>query len=182
MIERVLTKDLLVKSLKDLAKTTYIDKITIKDITDNCGLSKRTFYHYFQDKNELILYEYSKNLSKVFSAQNKNLSWEKLMHMAIMKIVNDYDYYKNAFSVFDYSTHTIHSLKLTTSNIFEDFIRFKFNIKELTEEERVAIKLYTFGNWAFGIEWTKNGMPISVEKLAKYYVSSMPIALKKYLD
>ena len=54
------------------------------------------------------MYEYSKNLSKVFSEQNKNLSWKELMHMAIMEIVSDYDYYKNAFSVFDYSTYTIH--------------------------------------------------------------------------
>lgn len=182
MIERISTKDLLVKSLKDLAKTKSIDKITIKEITDNCGLSKRTFYQYFQDKSELILYEYSKNLSKVFCEQNKNLTWVELMRRAIMEIVNDYDYYKNAFSSFDYSTNTIHNLKLSTTNVFEDFIKLKFNIKELTEEARVAIKLYTFGNWAFGIEWTKNGMPISVEKLAKYYVSSMPIVLKKYID
>ena len=60
LIERVSTKDLLVKSLKDLAKTKFIDKITVKEIADNCGLSKRTFYQYFQDKSELILYEYSK--------------------------------------------------------------------------------------------------------------------------
>ena len=104
------------------------------------------------------------------------------MHRAIMEIVNDYDYYKNAFSVFDYSTHTIHNLKLSSNNTFEDFIKLKFNLKELTEEESVALKIYTFGNWAFGIEWTKNAMPINVKKLAKYYVNSMPYVLKKYLD
>ena len=57
------------KSLKELAKTKPIDKITIKDITDNCGLSKRTFYHNFQDKAELVLFEYSLSLSKVFNSQ-----------------------------------------------------------------------------------------------------------------
>ena len=63
MIERLSTKELLAKSLKELAQTKPIDKITIKDITDNCGLSKRTFYHNFQDKAELVLFEYSFNLS-----------------------------------------------------------------------------------------------------------------------
>ena len=71
------------KSLKELAQTKPIDKITIKDITDNCGLSKRTFYHNFQDKAELVLFEYSFNLSKVFNSENKDLSWLELMHTAI---------------------------------------------------------------------------------------------------
>ena len=83
LIERLSAKELLAKSLKELAQTKSVDKITIKDITDNCGLSKRTFYHNFQDKAELVLFEYSLNLSKVFNAENKDLSWLELIHTAI---------------------------------------------------------------------------------------------------
>ena len=181
MIERLSTKELLANSLKELAQTKPIDKITIKDITDNCGLSKRTFYHNFQDKAELVLFEYSLNLSKVFNAENKDLSWLELMHKAIMAIVNNYDYYRNAFHVFDYSSSPINAMKLTASSTFENFIKLKAEIKELTEEEKVALKIYTCGIWAYGIEWTKNAMPISVEKLTQYYVNSMPYILHKYL-
>ena len=181
MIERTSTKDLLTQSLKDLAKTKPIDKITIKDITDNCGLSKRTFYHYFQDKTELVLYEYTNNIVSVFNVQNKNLSWSELMYKAIMNVVNNYEYYKNAFHVFDYSSRPINSMKSASNNVFEDFIKLKCNIKELSEEEKVALKIYTLGNWAYGIEWTKNEMPITPEKLAQYYVNAMPYVLKKYL-
>ena len=74
-------------------------------------------------------------MSRVFNEQNKDLPWVELMHRAIMEIVNDYDYYRNAFSAFDYSTNTIHNLKLSISNVFENFIKLKFNIRELTEEE-----------------------------------------------
>jgi AcrR family transcriptional regulator len=140
LIERLSTKELLAKSLKELAQTKPIDKITIKDITDNCGLSKRTFYHNFQDKAELVLFEYSLNLSKVFNAESKDLSWLELMHRAIMVIVNDYDYYKNAFHVFDSSSYPISGMKSTSSSVFEDFIKLKTGIKELTEEEKIALK------------------------------------------
>ena len=44
----------LAESLKELAKTQSIDKITIKDITDKAGVIRPTFYHHFQDKYELI--------------------------------------------------------------------------------------------------------------------------------
>ena len=104
------------------------------------------------------------------------------MYKAIIQVVENYEYYKNAFHVFDYSSNPINNMKSTSNNVFEEFIKLKFNLKELSEEERVALKIYTFGNWAYGIEWTKNGMLIKPEKLAQYYVDSMPIILKKYID
>ena len=39
MIERLTAKDLLSQSLKELAKQKSIDKITVKNITDNCGFN-----------------------------------------------------------------------------------------------------------------------------------------------
>ena len=54
MIKRT-TKDLLAESLKELCKIKSADKITIKELTQNCGLTAPTFYNHFRDKYELIL-------------------------------------------------------------------------------------------------------------------------------
>ena len=45
---------LLAESFKELACTTPIDKITIKEITDKAGVIRPTFYNHFQDKYELL--------------------------------------------------------------------------------------------------------------------------------
>ena len=45
---------LLAESLKELAVTRPIEKITIKEITDKAGVIRPTFYNHFQDKFELI--------------------------------------------------------------------------------------------------------------------------------
>ena len=45
----------LAESLKELAATKPIEKITIKEITDKAGVIRPTFYNHFQDKY-LILY------------------------------------------------------------------------------------------------------------------------------
>ena len=42
------------ESLKELAQTRPIEKITIKEITDKAGVIRPTFYNHFQDKYELI--------------------------------------------------------------------------------------------------------------------------------
>ena len=44
------TKYWLANSLIDLMAKNSINKITVKDIVDNCGLTRQTFYRYFKDK------------------------------------------------------------------------------------------------------------------------------------
>lgn len=48
------TKKLLAKSLAELLETKPLGKITINEITDNCGISRMTFYYHFKDIYELV--------------------------------------------------------------------------------------------------------------------------------
>ena len=45
---------LLAESFKKLARTRPIEKITIREITDEAGVIRPTFYNHFQDKYELL--------------------------------------------------------------------------------------------------------------------------------
>ena len=49
-MKRKTAKEILAESFIELAQTKKIDKITVKDITDNCGYSSATFYRQFRDK------------------------------------------------------------------------------------------------------------------------------------
>lgn len=44
----------LAESLKELAESRPLEKITIKEITDKAGVIRPTFYNHFQDKYELL--------------------------------------------------------------------------------------------------------------------------------
>jgi len=48
------TKQFLAKSLVQLMAKTPLDKISVKDITDNSGLNRHTFYYHFKDKQDLV--------------------------------------------------------------------------------------------------------------------------------
>ena len=48
------TKELLKNSLIELAKKKPIDKITIKQVSENAGVTSQTFYNHFSDKYELL--------------------------------------------------------------------------------------------------------------------------------
>ena len=43
------TKLALEASLKELLRTKPIDRITINDLTEHCGISRMTFYYHFKN-------------------------------------------------------------------------------------------------------------------------------------
>lgn len=58
MIEKRTSKEIIADSLSQLLEDRPFDKITVTEITANCGIAKRTFYYYFKDKYELALWFY----------------------------------------------------------------------------------------------------------------------------
>ena len=53
-MKRKTAKEILADSFRELAEQKTVDKITVKDITENCGYSTATFYRQFKDKYDLI--------------------------------------------------------------------------------------------------------------------------------
>ena len=53
-MKRQNTKELLFQSLHELMKTQSLSKITVDEISENCGFKRGTFYYYFKDKEDLV--------------------------------------------------------------------------------------------------------------------------------
>ena len=64
-MKRKTAKEILAESFREVAECKPIDKITIKDITDNCGYSPATFYRQFSDKYDMIAWDYVYRTTKI---------------------------------------------------------------------------------------------------------------------
>lgn len=64
MIERLSIPELIEKSTIELLQNETIDEITVKQIAQNCGITARTFYNHFKDKNEVVSRIYTKEMRK----------------------------------------------------------------------------------------------------------------------
>lgn len=66
MSKTTITKGALAAALKDLVRNKPLSKITIKDITDYCDISRNTFYYHFIDKYDLVNWIfYSETLQEI---------------------------------------------------------------------------------------------------------------------
>lgn len=52
------TKELIFASLMDLLHHRTIEQITVRDISNNCGISTRSFYNNFVDKHDVVSQSY----------------------------------------------------------------------------------------------------------------------------
>ena len=60
------TKYRLARAMKECMKSTLVENITVKQITEECGLTRQTFYINFLDKFDLINWYFDKLLVKSF--------------------------------------------------------------------------------------------------------------------
>ncbi len=79
-MKRKTAKEILAESFIELAQTKNIDKITVKDITENCGYSSATFYRQFRDKYDLIAWSYTQDLRNIVDKlEYTESSWNQVL-------------------------------------------------------------------------------------------------------
>ena len=59
------TKQAIYASFLKFLNEKPLDKITVKDIVDDCGINRKTFYYYFQDIYDLAREMFQESLSQI---------------------------------------------------------------------------------------------------------------------
>jgi probable dihydroxyacetone kinase regulator len=71
------TKRALEASLKNLLLQKPLDKITINDITEDCGISRMTFYYHFRDIYDLIEWSCVEDATKALEGKKTYDTWQQ---------------------------------------------------------------------------------------------------------
>ena len=95
MIEKRTTKDLLAESLKELCKIKSADKITIKELTQNCGLTAPTFYNHFRGKYELMAWIYNQKVEASLKNFGRGDSFEDVICKWMDIVLEDEEFYRH---------------------------------------------------------------------------------------
>lgn len=72
-----ITKRALEQSLKRLLLQKPLNKITISDITDDCGISRMTFYYHFKDIYDLVEWACLQDASGALQEKRTHDTWEE---------------------------------------------------------------------------------------------------------
>lgn len=72
-----ITKRALVQSLKSLLQQKPLSKITISDITEDCGISRMTFYYHFKDIYDLVEWACAEDAARALQNKKTYDTWQQ---------------------------------------------------------------------------------------------------------
>lgn len=79
-----LTKNAILESFMTLLTRKNLDEITIGEITQSIGLSRKTFYYHFVDINDLIIWTFNQQIQAALknsdAAQNKQAGLKQFLY------------------------------------------------------------------------------------------------------
>ena len=181
MIERQTTKALLAESLKELSKTKAVDKITIRELTTNCGLTSPTFYNHFHDKYELMAWIYNQKVEASLKDFGGNDSIEDVICKWLEIIQEDEAFYINLLknsvgqNSFRYATND-HAINLLT-----DWIKARHKLDELPPTICFCLRFYMRAVSELVNDWVLGKWDCPPRVMAKFFVEAMPEPLKPLL-
>lgn len=171
------TKYWLANSLIDLMAKNSINKITVKDIVDNCGLTRQTFYRYFKDKFDLVNWYFERIADKSFKQLSNGLSLYEGLEKKFSFIRKEKNFFIQAFLIEDCNSLINYD--------FQCIYKFYYDIicskTKMDESLDFMLRLYCHGSICMTMEWLQNNLDKSDKEMAYLLIDAMPNKLKKYL-
>lgn len=181
MIRRKTTKEILGESIHELAGKKPVDKITVKEIAENCGLSSATFYHHFHDKYELIAWIYIYQMEEIFlDFCDGAETWKQALLDLVDILDQDRNFYENALK----NTIGQNSFSWTIHRKFVELVTDavkKNGISPVDKELLFNVQFYLHGVSYSVYEWFINHRDIPTEEITEYLYRAMPEKLKPVL-
>lgn len=153
-----ITEIALADTLKKLMKKKSINKVTIKEITDECGVTRRTFYNHFNDIYELLEWIYEHEIIEELEHYYNLEGWKKAISIVLQYTIDNKVICLNTFN----SLGRDH-LEKFLYNIFYDALKGVINdiTKDMVIYDNIKneiIRFYTLAIVGEFIVWLRNGL------------------------
>lgn len=189
MSESLITKKAMAESIKELMKKKSLEKITVSDIVQNCGLNRQTFYYHFKDKYDLINWIYYNEIVVTLSNVSAVEDWSVVMLEILNVMKKEKTFYIGALNVdgqnifHDYFFNVTKDMLLKIVDQLTDGVQEGRDMK--AADKLFIAEFYTYGLVGMVIQWAKNGMKEPpneiVDRLAHFIDDSKRVSAARYL-
>lgn len=166
------TRYRLADSVKNCMKTTPVDRITVKDIVEGCGVTRQTFYRNFKDKYDLINWYFDKLVQQSLGQIETGRTVRESLARKFDFILEEKAFFSGAFRSDDHNSLKEHDFELIL-RFYNSLIARKTS-KPLDEELQFQLEMYCRGSVYMTVKWVLGGMKDTPQKMADKLVDAMP--------
>lgn len=159
-----LTKQALIASFKKLLETEPFDKITISDITNDCGLSRQTFYYHFRDIFDMIRWIYNSESLNEIGGRGGYGTWQDKIRELFDYTLNNKSLILGTFNSKCRNDLVGYYMDVSIRKI-SDIVEMKSDGDIAEKDKKFIASVYAYAFVGIMVDWISDGMKESSEEM-----------------
>ena len=168
-----ITKNALEESLKKFLLQKPLDKITISDLTTDCGISRMAFYYHFKDIYDLVEWSCIEDASRALLGKKTYDTWQEGLQQIFEAVLENKPFILNVYR--SVKREQVESyLYSLTYQLIEGVVEEQSENLRVTEEQKKFIAdFYKYSFVGVMLDWIKRGMKEAPEEIANMVCVTM---------
>ena len=174
------TKRALEASLKKLLLRKPLNKITISDITEDCGVNRMTFYYHFKDIYDLVDWILMEDAAEALEGLQDFETWSEALREMLEKVQANRVLVLNV-----YRSVSREQVEQYLYKMLDPLLRIfveRLNIPVKEEDKQFIIDFYKYGFVGLALEWIRRDMKADPAIMAERLNTIMQGDLKRALQ
>ena len=161
------TKQALEESLKHMLLKKPLDKITIRDITEDCGISRMAFYYHFQDIYDLVEWACIEDASKALQGKKTYETWQEGLLQIFEAVLENKPFILNAYRCISREQMERFLYQLTYG-LIRGVVEEQSRGTAISEEDKSFIaEFYKYSFVGVMLDWIRRGMKEDYQELVR---------------
>ena len=178
------TKRALEASLKNLLLQKPLEKITINDIAEDCGINRMTFYYHFKDIYDLVEWTCVEDASKALEGKKTYDTWQQGFLQIFEAVLANKPFIMNVYHSVSREQVEIYLYKLVYGLTIGVVNEKSTGMTIRDEDKKFIADFYKYAFVGLMLDWIKNGMKddphLIIDRLGSLVHGNITSALNNY--
>ena len=178
------TKRALEAALKELLQKKPLDKVTINDIANACGINRMTFYYHFRDIYDLVEWSCEEDAARALQGKKTYETWQQGLTQIFNLVLENNTFILNVYHSIGREQIEQYLYRLTY-NVIMGVVEEQAEGMHVNEQDKAFIvDVYKYALVGLMLEWVREGMKEDpgdiVERLSRLVNGNISSALSNY--
>lgn len=178
------TKRALAISLKNLLLKKPLNKITINDIAEDCGINRMTFYYHFKDIYDLVEWTCIEDATKALEGNKTYETWQQGFLNIFGAVLDNKPFILNVYNSVSREQVETYLYKVTYGLLIDVIEEKSAGMSIHDDDKKFIADFYKYAFVGIMLNWIKNGMKDEpkqiIDKLSMLIHGNITRALNNY--
>ena len=160
-----ITKRALEQSLKNLLQQKPLSKITISDITEDCGISRMTFYYHFKDIYDLVEWACAEDAARALQNKKTYDTWQQGFVQIFHAVRENKVFVMNVYRCVNREQVEKYLIPLTDQLIMGVITERAAGMTVREADQQFIAQVYSYAFVGIMLDWIRDDMRADPEEL-----------------